>query len=123
MPIVGQFGRDEVVPAASEQIPFELVWHDGVEERGRLASPLIVKPMPLADGSFAPIALWLLRVDPNGKVQLRGLPSTAARFGKLVGSGETAYFSPLRAGGELRDIFLDWVLQPGSAGLPKRVAP
>lgn len=122
LPIVGQFGGDEATPARRDRIPFELVWNDG-KERNRLASPLIIKAMALADGRFVPIALWLLRADPSGQVHLRGDPATAAPFGKLTGAGETAHFAPLRHGGNLRDIFLGWVCGSGRPGAPARIAP
>lgn len=125
LPIVGQFGAEEATPSAGRPIPFELVWHDGTKERERLASPLVVKPMALANGQFAPLALWLFRALPGGEVQLRGNRASAAPFGKLVGTrgdaSETAQFQPLNAGGNLRDIFLNWVLK--QVGPAARIAP
>jgi hypothetical protein len=121
---VGQFGANEATPSAG-QIPFEIVWHDGTKERKRLASPLVVKPMALANGQFVPIALWFFRAFPSGEVPLCGNRASAAPFGKLVGAlggtTETAQFQPLNAGGNLRDIFLSWVLN--QVGAAVRIAP
>lgn len=105
-----------------EPAPFELGWHmkdeHGLERTmDRLASPLIVKPLPLAGGRFAPCALWLHRAYPNGKVGLvrrhgndRALvKSTEAQFDVLVAPGDAPCFAPLRGKPSLRQAFLDWL--------------
>jgi CRISPR-associated protein Cmr1 len=115
LPIVGQFqtrarggGRYE------EPGPFEIAWRQGNEPRNRLASPLIVKAMPLANEKFVPIALWLHRAwPPGGQVVLRmgenDVPGSAAPFDKLLGKGDRALFAPLAGKSSLREAFLDWL--------------
>jgi CRISPR-associated protein Cmr1 len=82
--------------------------------RERLASPLIVKAMPLADGSFVPIALWLRRAWPNGQVVLKDKDSrepvrgSAAPFDRLLAPGDTALYAPLEEA-SLEEAFLEWV--------------
>jgi CRISPR-associated protein Cmr1 len=93
----------------------ELRWHDGKRMRERLASPLIVKAMPLADGSFVPIALWLRRAWPEkGQVVLKDknprepVRDSAAPFDLLLAPGDTALYAPLVEAG-LEEAFLGWV--------------
>jgi CRISPR-associated protein Cmr1 len=125
LPIVGQFQRNARDGGTyDEPDPFELTWKDGEGLHNRLASPLIVKAMPLANERFVPIALWLERAwPPGGQVVLRmgGQEKTgsAAPFDKLLGAGERALFAPLDGKTSLRAAFLDWL-----AGRPnvKRIA-
>jgi CRISPR-associated protein Cmr1 len=110
LPIIGQFqtkARDG--GRLDEPGPFELRWRSGNTEHDRLASPLIVKAMPLADGRFAPCALWLNRAYPSGDVVLRGVNNSAAPFDLLKAPGDTARFSPLADKQSLREAFLDWL--------------
>jgi len=129
LPIVGQFqkkGRDRAT-TYDEPGPFELRWQPSgamQRERGtdrllgdRLASPLIIKALPLAKG-FVPCALWLNRAHPNGEVILRDLsPGRANRdversgapFDRLVANGDTPQFFALAGKRSLRDAFLDWL--------------
>jgi len=132
LPIIGQFqtqdrhgqrfestnpqngGYDE--PGA-----FELRWRAGNVEHDRLASPLIVKALPLVGDHFAPCALWLNRSLP--KDAQAGLarpkqdrpnekevdPATVAPFDRLVADGDTARFSALANKTSLRQAFLDWL--------------
>jgi CRISPR-associated protein Cmr1 len=92
----------------------ELRWHDGKGVRERLASPLIVKAMPLADGSFVPIALWLCRAWPEGKVvlvrkgQRAPVPGSFAPFDRLLAPGDTALYAPLQAP-SLPESFFRWL--------------
>jgi CRISPR-associated protein Cmr1 len=92
----------------------ELRWHDGEDVRERLASPLIVKAMPLADGSFMPVALWLCRAWPEGKVVLvrkgQRTPVTGsfAPFDRLLGAGDSALYAPLQAL-SLSEAFFRWL--------------
>ena len=99
----------------------ELTWKDGEGLHNRLASPLIVKAMPLANGKFVPIALWLERAwPPGGQVVLKQAEEqSAAPFDKLLGQNDPALFTPLRGKTSLRAAFLDWL-----AGRPnvKRIA-
>lgn len=86
----------------------------------RLPSPLIVKPMQLADGRFVSLALWLSRSLPQGAEV--GLvdgdtlkATTAAQFDTLRGPGDTDYFRPLVGKTTTRDAFLDWLTaKPGN---------
>jgi CRISPR-associated protein Cmr1 len=89
---------------------FELRWRAGNVEHDRLASPLIVKALPLADGTFAPCALWLNRAHPaNGQVVLRNVNNSQAPFDRLVAAGDNAQFSALANKTSLRQAFLDWL--------------
>lgn len=94
----------------TEPGPFELRWRAGNVEHDRLASPLIVKALPLADGTFAPCALWLNRAHPaNGEVVLRNVNNSQAPFDRLVANGDTPQFSALANKSSLRQAFLDWL--------------
>ena len=69
------------LPLISDKPPYELIWYDADQKpRDRLASPLIIKPMPLKQKRFAPIALWLYRAYPQGRVGLRGELGSQADF-------------------------------------------
>jgi CRISPR-associated protein Cmr1 len=115
LPIVGQFQKNARDGSTyDEPGPFELTWKDGEGLHNRLASPLIVKAMPLANGEFVPIALWLARAwPPDGEVVLRmggqEKPGSAAPFDKLLGEKDPALFPPLRGKTTLRAAFLDWL--------------
>lgn len=128
LPILGQFqqqsrvqgppgpnGRprylrwDQCRPATTEPSGFELRWRSGNIEHDRLASPLIVKALPLANGTFVPCALWLARAHPAGEVVLRGANHSAAPFDALVAAGDTALFFALAGKRSLREAFLDWL--------------
>ncbi|MBX3230655.1 MAG: type III-B CRISPR module RAMP protein Cmr1 [Labilithrix sp.] len=113
LPIIGQFqktDRNNNRNGYDEPGPFELRWRAGNVEHDRLASPLIVKALPLDDGTFAPCALWLNRAHPtNGEVVLRNTNNSQAPFDRLVASGDTARFSALANKTSLRQAFLDWL--------------
>lgn len=106
LPIIGRFqqkDRDGKYYRPAEPEGFTLTWRasETAEHHDRLASPLIVKAIPLRGGKFAPIALWLFRAYPDGNVVLdRGrngsVPGSAAPFDKLLGDGDTAHFPPLQ---------------------------
>ncbi|MFP2904312.1 type III-B CRISPR module RAMP protein Cmr1 [Pyxidicoccus sp. 3LFB2] len=109
--------RTKVAYRDSEPGDVELRWHDGKAVRERLASPLIVKAMPLAKGGFVPIALWLCRAWPEkgtivllrkGQGQPQPVPGSHAPFGPLVAPGDTALFAPLEAG-NLQEAFFGWL--------------
>lgn len=116
LPIVGQFQSEGREPGRryDEPDPFELTWKDREGLHNRLASPLIVKAMPLATGKFAPIALWLERAWPAGgevvlRMDGREVSGSAAPFDKLLGKGDPALFAPLSGETSLRQAFLDWL--------------
>lgn len=113
LPIIGQFqktDRSNNRNAYDEPGPFELRWRAGNVEHDRLASPLIVKALPLAGGKFAPCALWLNRAYPaNGEVVLRDTNDSQAPFDRLVADGDTPRFAALANKASLREAFLDWV--------------
>ena len=125
LPIVGQFQKAARGGGTyDEPGPFELTWKDGEGLHNRLASPLIVKAMPLANERFVPIALWLERAwPPDGEVVLRmggqEKPGSAAPFDKLLGEKDPALFPPLEGKSSLRDAFLDWL---GSEKKATRIA-
>ncbi len=90
-----------------------LVWRDGGAggtTHERLASPLIVKPLPLAGGGFAALALWLHRAEPAGQVVLRDGGGGAAPFGRLLGETDSALFEPLRESRDLKAAFFKWLV-------------
>ncbi|RJS21356.1 type III-B CRISPR module RAMP protein Cmr1 [Corallococcus sp. H22C18031201] len=117
-------------PQRSEPDVVELRWRERGERtagelreseegeiRERLASPLIVKAMPLANGRFVPIALWLHRAWPQGEVVLvtPGRPATvvadsAVTFDAPIPPEDAALYAPLQAG-SLCDAFLGWLKQ------------
>jgi CRISPR-associated protein Cmr1 len=124
LPIVGRFQpRARDGRSLDEPGSFELRWRAGAVQHDRLASPLIVKALPLADGAFVPCALWLNRAYPSpGEVGLARPrqggrpterevdPSTVAPFDRLVAAEDAPYyFSALANKRSLRQAFLDWL--------------
>ncbi len=119
LPIVGRFqttarkgGRYDEPP------PFTLKWaepigHDSYRVRERLASPLIIKALPLVGDRFIAIALWLYRAWPDGNVVLEidraVVPGSAARFDVLTAPNEAPLFTALADKPTLRSAFLDWL--------------
>lgn len=93
----------------------QLQWEDGKHEvKDRLASPLIVKALPLANGRFEPVALWLERSYPEkGGVVLmqrgKALPGTRADFDRLRAPGDKPLFWPLQRECGLREAFFEWL--------------
>lgn len=109
LPIIGQFQtRARDGGHYDEPGRFELRWR-GDREHNRLASPLIVKALPLANGSYVPCALWLARAYPEGEVLLKGTANATAPFDRLVAPGDTPRFSALANKHSLREAFLDWL--------------
>lgn len=126
LPIVGQFqqksrsGRRWQDQGQFEPRGFEIIWRDsGGAEHDRLASPLIIKPVALANGTYVACALWLNRAYPDGEVCLRGRRNSGAAFGTVVASGDRVFYSPLNAA-SLRDAFFGWVAEEFDA---RRVLP
>ncbi|MCA9537608.1 MAG: type III-B CRISPR module RAMP protein Cmr1 [Myxococcales bacterium] len=118
LPIIGQFQR-RARDGGRLQEPgdFELRWRDAKgKSHDRLASPLIVKPLALADGRFVPLALWLHRGWPAGGrpllVRPEELKDSAAPFDRLLGKHDEPLFAPLAAG-TLREAFLQWLAARG----------
>lgn len=113
LPIIGQFQKQKRDGGHYEEPDsFELCWRANNVEYNRLASPLIVKALPLANGTFVPCTLWLNRAYPNnGQVyDVKGKASSGAPFDRLVAPGDTACFSALAGKPSLRQAFLDWLL-------------
>ncbi|QSQ12143.1 RAMP superfamily CRISPR-associated protein [Myxococcus landrumensis] len=101
-------------PAEPEGVQLQWVMDQEREARDRLASPLIVKAMPLANGRFEPIALWLERGYPQGgKVVMvqsnRLIEATRASFDTLHASDDKPLFKRLRDAKSLRDVFFTWL--------------
>jgi CRISPR-associated protein Cmr1 len=99
---------------------FEIHWFKGNESCDRLGSPLIVKAMPLVNGNYYPLALWLYRSYPQGGTV--GLKSgdprsnrSKAEFDLLVAAGDKALFTPLDIGNKepqglrMRTAFMHWL--------------
>jgi len=138
LPITAQFqkkARDGRFYDPSEPEKFELVWQAATGKTfDRLASPLILKPLALSNGQFAPIALWLDRAFPDGMVVAKisdrdtrrriDQTTTAAPFDRILADGDKPLFQPLVGHSSVRDAFLSWVLtQPQwslAAGAPSR---
>ncbi len=120
LPIIGRFQRSARGGGHyKEPADFTISWVDGQGTfMNRLASPLIIKALPLADGRFVPCALWLQRALPDGHV---GLVSGAtieqrsqAPFDRMLGAGDRPLFSPMRKA-SLRTAFVDWLVDTGRA--------
>lgn len=136
LPIVARFqqkDRNQQPYPVSEPTSFDILWRDiDGNARDRLASPLILKPLALANGQFAPIALWLDRAFPDGMVVAKikdgrreiAPNSTAAPFDRILPDGDERFFKPLEGHASVRDAFLAWILkQPQwslAAGAPPR---
>jgi len=114
----------ELSPPRDEPKEFELRWvpnsrndNDDTTIGSRLASPLIVKALPLADGQFVPCALWLNRAYPEGKVVLgrntggsySPVPGSDAPFDKIAGATDKLLFNPLIGKTTVRQAFIDWL--------------
>jgi len=112
LPIVGRF-KDRGEPR-----DFTLTWHDGKDQRDRMASPVIVKALPTRQG-YRPCVLWLSRNHPPGQVIAidTGTRNSPARFPAAFGSVGTAadhhqarkLHSPLAGKSSVKEAFLDWV--------------
>lgn len=128
LPIVFHFQQEHRDPRktydSAEPEGVQLQWvlkkkaRDGrkpeLEVRDRLASPLIVKALPLADGRFESIALWLERAYPqDGQATLiqgkRHLEATCADFDRLYAPEDQPLFNPLRSQKPLREVFFTWL--------------
>lgn len=113
LPIVGGFAPGQ----RGEPGEFQIQWQaEGANEASdRLASPLIVKALPLADGRFAPCALWLARGFPAGKVVLlmqnNVMRGSAAQFETMHGQGDEVEHPALVGKSSVRQAFLDWLVQ------------
>ena len=120
LPIVGRFQtrprrgrgpRDYREPPA-----FTLTWRErGGPLRDRLASPLIIKALPLVGDKFVAVALWLHRAWPAGEVVMKfrrdAVAGSAAPFDALVAPGDTPRFAALAGKSTLRSAFFDWLAQ------------
>jgi CRISPR-associated protein Cmr1 len=101
---------------------FQLGWtiDGGDRVLSRLASRLIVKPVQLRDGRFAPLALWLDRNLPRAKVGLylgngnarTFVPDTVVSFALTPPEGDKHLFGPLDGKANLRDAFMTWLAHP-----------
>lgn len=116
LPIPFHFKQDD--PRHPEPDDHVLYWIDDQGNRHeRLASPLIVKAMPLRGERFVPIVLWLRRAQPrNGRLVLvdkRGTPvnGSDAPFEHLHADGVDTLFQPLRGKRSLEDAFFDWLTE------------
>lgn len=113
LPIVGRFND----PTRQEPDAFEITWRASGADKpsDRLASPLIVKALPLADGKFLPCALWLSRGFPDGHIVLtirkEIVPNSAAPFGAMRGAGDTDVHEALVGNSSVRDAFLGWLVR------------
>jgi CRISPR-associated protein Cmr1 len=121
LPIVGQFQRRGRDGSSYDEPPdFQLLWREAEGDvRDRLASPLVVKAMPLANGRFVPVALWLLRSYPQrGQVVLlwqgeaEPVEGSAAPFDRLVADGDRALYMPLQHK-TMREAFGTWLRGQG----------
>lgn len=112
LPIQLQFAPGD---RAKEPPSVQLLWGDGEgTEHDRLASPLIVKPLPVRDGSFLPMALWLNRASPEGS---QVFAKEADEDKKVVAKSrapmdhfDAPLFSPASTKSSLRQAFCDWLV-------------
>ncbi|WP_426755893.1 RAMP superfamily CRISPR-associated protein [Myxococcus sp. Y35] len=121
LPIVFQFQQKRREDGANyqpkEPEDVKLQWElDGSGKlMDRLASPLIVKALPLADGRFEPIALWLERGTPSGGhvvMTQRGgaVPRTRVPFERSFrAQDDQPLFQTLQRADNLRDAFFWWL--------------
>lgn len=116
LPIVGKF---KTGPGEQEPGQFELVLTVNGTLRDRLASPLLLRALPLRNGRFVPIALWLHRANP---AQAQVGPRHATQKTRLV-DGSAAPFTRMKADGDtdltrgllgthtsMRDAFGAWLV-------------
>ncbi|AKQ70337.1 CRISPR-associated RAMP Cmr1 [Myxococcus hansupus] len=128
LPIVFHFQQKrreggDYLPKEPEDV--QLQWERQVgnqwESMDRLASPLIVKALPLADGRFEPIALWLERGSPKGgqvvMTQFKDAdPRTRVSFAHAFrASDDQPLFKPLQRADNLRDAFFLWLKETRKA--------
>jgi CRISPR-associated protein Cmr1 len=117
LPIVGRFqtkGRKQ--ERLTEPRPFTIMWKHGQKTHDRLASPLILKPLPLTGDRFVPCALWLNRGYPKDGVvyvEGNGISNSEAPFDKLTADNDKVLFKPLKNKESLRKAFLDWLVEEG----------
>jgi CRISPR-associated protein Cmr1 len=119
LPIVGRFQtKGRKGDSYNEPPQFTLTWdeptgHHKQPPRERLASPLIIKALPLVGGRFVAIALWLHRAWPAGKIVLeirnKVVPGSAAPFDAPMAPDEVPLFTALAGKPTLRAAFLDWL--------------
>lgn len=92
-------------------------------KKDRLASPLIIKPLAIGDGSsFVTCALWLNRALPPQTIAPKiSKPNSQADWDELVAPGDQAQFKYLEVGQRaikgkrLRTAFLTWLKEERSA--------
>ena len=112
LPIEIQFApRDR----AFEPSPTQLIWRDhGQNDHDRLASSLVVKPLPV-QGGFLPMTLWLNRAAPGGDVFARQFDQQHKRWISITHSCApfspfaAPLFDPANGKSSLRDAFCDWL--------------
>ena len=135
LPIVGKFQgknrnnvrwEDVAGNKKTEPKPYQIRLIVNGSIKDRLASPLIVKALPLADGQFVACALWLNRAHPKGGSITLARPADhgvrevfrnengnkifpRASFDTLVATGDTARFPALKPHTTLRQAFLNWL--------------
>lgn len=110
--------------------PYTLMWKEpgpNGKIHDRLASPLIVKPLPLTRSEFAPCVLWLNRALPNGDVGMftrggsAGAPvavTSSLASMALIADGGRIYHTELVGKTNVREAFLDWLKkEPGVASV------
>ncbi len=123
LPILGQFQKEnrngvhweKSLRPCTEPGNFQLQLAINGEKCDRLASPLIVKALPLANGEFLPCALWLNRAYPkNGEIVLvrNDKMTHPAPFDRLVAPKDTPHFKPLKNKASLKDAFMGWLIKP-----------
>lgn len=109
-------GRDRLPFRSSPPRDTAILWTpDGGDALQRLASPVIVKPVQLRDGRFAPVALWLERTLPAGAhAGLAGRSGVDGRLSIQGAAPMSAFpsdplFKPLVGKASTRQAFIDWL--------------
>lgn len=125
LPIVGKF-KDYGEPP-----PFQITWQqpDGAL-RDRMASPLIVKALPVVGGCF-PCTLWLTRSDPPGEIVVvhpgsnprAGMAQSAAAIGRPLSAADQVTIAGFKGFWNGTDAVSDAFQQFAMARGARRVAP
>lgn len=91
--------------------------HKGGTRIDRLPSPLIVKPMQLANGQFVALALWLARdlpTDARAGIQHGTRLRAEAPIGTMKGPTDALLFNPIANAASVRDAFMQWLSTQGA---------
>jgi CRISPR-associated protein Cmr1 len=117
-------GKFEIKWEPAEELVTELPRAEADRLGDRLASPLIVKALPLCNGQYVKAALWLNRGFPNGVVvggEKTGSQRGRADFGEVHATEEPKPHPHRALDGKksMRDAFLGWLKESGFVEIPR----